>query len=122
SVERRRDVLFRLEQKYGPGLERVVAAGAEAKSELELLDTADADLQDLAARISRAEESFASRCRALSAKRRSGARRLGTAVSGHMAGLGMPDGRLRAALDPLESAGRGGAESVRFLCTLNPGM
>ncbi len=122
AVERRRDLLFRLEQKYGPGLERVLAAGAEAKAELELLDTADADLQDLAARIARAEETFGSRSRGLSAKRRTGARRLGTEVSGHMAELGMPDGRLRVDLEALTAPGRGGAEAVRFLCAMNPGM
>ena len=122
AVEKRRDVLFRLEQKYGPGMERVMAAGAEARAELELLDTADADLQDLGARITRAEESFASRCRALTAKRRTAARKLGNAVSGHMNGLGMPDGRLRVDLEALPAAGRGGAEAVRFLCAMNPGM
>jgi DNA repair protein RecN (Recombination protein N) len=122
AVERRRDLLFKLEQKYGPGIERVLAAGAEAKAEVELLDTADADLKDLAARIARAEEAFTSRCRALTAKRRAAARRLGSAVSGHMAGLGMPDGRLRVDLAALPAAGRAGAEAVHFLCALNPGM
>ena len=120
-VEQRRDTLFKLEQKYGPGIERVLATGAEAAAELELLDTADADLADLAARVKKAEETFTSRCRALTAKRTSGARRLGTAVSSHLAGLGMPDGRVRIALDPSEPS-RSGAESIRFLCSLNPGM
>ena len=121
AVERRRDLLFKLEQKYGPGIERVLAAGAEASSELELLDTADADLADLAARVARAEETFTSRCRSLTAKRTSGARRLGNAVSSHLAGLGMPDGRVRIALEP-GTPSRHGAETVRFLCALNPGM
>src|SRR5205823_5751573 len=62
------------------------------------------------------------RCTSLSAKRRSGARRLGSAVSGHMAGLGMPDGRLRVGLEPLAAPASGGGEAVRFLCTLNRGM
>ena len=38
SVERRRDLLYRLDQKYGPGVERVLATLEEARRELELLD------------------------------------------------------------------------------------
>ncbi len=122
AVERRRDLLFKLEQKYGPGEDRVLAAGAEARAELELLDTADADLDDLARRLALAEERLDAAARALSARRRVAAGRLGTAVSRQMAGLGMPDGRLRVALERLAAPGRTGAESVEFLCSLNPGM
>lgn len=122
TVEGRRDVLFRLDQKYGPGLERVLAAGAEAKAELDLLDNAETDLRDLAARLAQAERDVADRCKALSARRRSAAKRLGAAVSKQLKGLGMPDGVLRAALEPLDQPGRYGAESVEFLCALNPGM
>ena len=122
TVEGRRDALFRLDQKYGPGIEQVLAAGAEARAELDLLDTADGDLQDLSARIAQAERDFQERCKALGAKRRSAAKRLGAAVSKHLTGLGMPDGVLRAALEPLDTPGRNGAESIEFLCALNPGM
>jgi len=122
EVERRRDVLFRLDQKYGPGIERVLETGADAHRELELLDTADVDIALLATRIEDAERSFAEACRALSAKRRRTARRLGEAVSKRLALLGMPDGRMRVALEPAGAAGRSGAERVEFLVALNPGL
>jgi DNA repair protein RecN (Recombination protein N) len=122
SVGARRDLLFGLEQKYGPGLERVLAAGTEAKAELELLDTADADLEELGRLLRRAEDSFEVRCRSLTAKRKTGARKLGAAVSRHLAGLGMPDGTLRIALAAGAPPGPNGAESVEFVCSLNPGM
>ena len=48
EVERRRDVLFRLTQKYGATLEAVLAARDAAAAELDLLDTADVDLRALA--------------------------------------------------------------------------
>ena len=122
AVEQRRDVLFKLDQKYGPGLDRVQAAGAEARRELELLDTADADIKDLAARVTEAGAAFALRCKALTTRRRSAAKKLGAAVSGHLASLGMPEGRLRVVLEPLAEPGRTGAESVEFVCALNPGL
>jgi len=122
TVEARRDVLFRLDQKYGPGIDRILATGAEARDELSLLDSADSDIRELAARINEADHAFADRCKALGARRRSAARRLGSAVSKQLKGLGMPDGVLRVALESLDEPGRHGAESVEFLCALNPGL
>jgi len=122
AVERRRDVLFRLEQKYGPGTDRVIAAGEEARRELGLLDTAGTDLASLARQLGEGRSDLAERCRALTAKRTSAARRLAKAVSAHLAGLGMPDGRFRVALEPLAAPSRHGAEAVEFVVQLNPGM
>ncbi len=122
AVEQRRDLLFQLDRKYGPGLERVRAAGEDARRELEMLDTAGADLAELDQRIRVAHEAFVVRCRALSARRRGAARKLGGAVSQQLAGLGMPDGKLSVSLDPLDEPGSTGAEQVEFLVSLNPGM
>src|SRR5439155_15953450 len=49
AVEQRRDLLFRLTQKYGPTLPDVLATRDRAARELELLDTADLDLRQIAA-------------------------------------------------------------------------
>ncbi len=122
AAERRRDVLFRLDQKYGPGLDRVLAAGEEAARELDLLDTAGTDIAALDARLADAERVLAAACGALTAKRRAAAKRLGGAVSSRLDALGMPNGVMRVALEPVEAAGRTGAERVAFLCTLNPGL
>ena len=48
TVEQRRDVLFRLTQKYGPSVPDVLATRDRAERELELLDTADLDLRTIA--------------------------------------------------------------------------
>ncbi|HTT67716.1 MAG TPA: DNA repair protein RecN [Gemmatimonadales bacterium] len=122
SLERRRDLLFRLDQKYGPGMDRVIAAGEEARRELGLLDTADTDLAALARRIEEARSALADRCRALTAKRSTAARRLGRAVTARLAALGMPDGKFRVELKRLEAPSRSGAEAVEFMVQLNPGM
>ena len=122
SLERRRDLLFRLDQKYGPGMDRVIAAGEEARRELGLLDTADTDLAALARHIEEARSALADRCRALTAKRSTAARRLGRAVTARLAALGMPDGKFRVELKRLEAPSRSGAEAVEFMVQLNPGM
>ncbi len=121
-VERRRDALIQLDRKYGPGIERVIAAGEEARRELGLLDTADTDLAALARAVEEARRDLAERCRALTSKRAAAAKKLARAVTSQLAALGMPDGKFRVALAPLETPGRYGAESVEFLVQLNPGM
>ncbi len=122
AVERRRDLLFRLDQKYGPGLERVIAAGEEARAELGLLDTADTDLVAMGRRLDEARTSLGERCRGLTAKRTAAARRLAPAVTGRLGRLGMPDGAFRVALTRLDAPARSGAETVEFMVRLNPGM
>jgi len=122
GVERRRDLLFRLDQKYGPGLERVIAAGEEARTELGLLDTADTDLAAIGRRLEEAGGALGERCRALTAKRTTAARKLARAVTVRLGGLGMPDGKFRVAVTRLDAAARSGAESVEFMVQLNPGM
>ncbi len=122
ALERRRDVLFRLDQKYGPGLDRVLAACDQARGELALLDTADTDLTALRRRLEEARADLAERCRALTARRTSAARKLAKAVTSRLAALGMPDGRFRVALVALDAPSRGGAEAVEFMVQLNPGL
>jgi DNA repair protein RecN (Recombination protein N) len=122
AVERRRDLLYRLDQKYGPGIARVLETLAESRRELELLDTAGTDLAALGTRIAEAEAAFAARCRVLTAKRTAAAKKLGPAVTRHLGGLGMPDGVFRVALEPLEAPSASGVERVEFLVRLNPGM
>ncbi|HXY69229.1 MAG TPA: DNA repair protein RecN [Gemmatimonadales bacterium] len=122
SVERRRDLLFRLDQKYGPGMDRVIAAGEAARSELGLLDTADTDLAALARRIEEARGSLLECCRALTARRTTAARRLAKAVTARLGALGMADGKFRVELRRLEAPARSGAEAVAFMVQLNPGM
>src|SRR5258706_1524616 len=58
TVEQRRDLLFRLQQKHGPTIADVLAARDTAARELELLDTADLDLRNIAADRERSAGEF----------------------------------------------------------------
>ena len=122
TVERRRDLLFRLTGKYGPSLEAVLATRDEAAAELDLLDTADTDLRALAARRSAAEAVLDQASSALSALRRGAADRLTRGVNRLLPRLGLPGGKLSVALLPLSQPGPHGRESVQLDVQLNVGL
>ena len=122
AVEQRRDVLFRLTQKYGPALPDVLATRDRAARELELLDTADLDLRQMAALRETAAADFARACAALTAKRTQGATHLAQAVNELLPALGMQGGRFAVRLVPLPAPRFHGAEDAVFEVQLNVGL
>ncbi len=122
AVERRRDLLYRLKQKYGPDLEDVVRTGEQALKELELLDTADTDLEAIAERRSQAERQLEEVATRLNEKRKRAGGRLEKAVNKLLPGLGMSQGKLEVQLSPAREVSASGKDVVRFLVTLNEGM
>jgi len=122
EVERRRDLLFGLMQKYGTDVDAVLAARAEAAAELDVLDTADLDLRALGARRDAATAALTTAAATLSERRRAAADRLARAVNRWLPRLGLPGGRFSVALDPLDAVQAHGAESVTFLVQLNAGI
>lgn len=122
QVERRRDVLGRLKQKYGGTLAAVLAAARQARDELDLLDTADLDLKGLAARRVAAEAALEAAAAALTEARTTAADRMARAVNRLLPKLGLSGGTLRVALDPLPALGPHGRETVAFLVQLNKGL
>jgi DNA repair protein RecN (Recombination protein N) len=122
EVERRRDLLFRLTQKYGATVEAVLAARDESAAELDLLDTADVDLRALAARRAAAEGALEAAAGALSERRRETADRLARGVNRLLPQLGLPGGRLAVELVPLPEPASHGRESVQLTVRLNVGL
>ncbi|HEU5040117.1 MAG TPA: DNA repair protein RecN [Gemmatimonadales bacterium] len=122
EVERRRDLLFRLTQKYGPTAESVLATRTESAGELDLLDTADVDLRALAARRAAAEAALGAAAAALTARRQDAAERLARGVNRLLPRLGLPGGRLTVVLVPLPEPGAQGQESVTLHVQLNVGL
>jgi DNA repair protein RecN (Recombination protein N) len=121
EVRRRRDVLFRLTKKYGGSISEVIRAGAEARAELDLVDSADIDLKELESRERAARATLESSARALTAKRQSAAKQLARAVDKVLPELGMPDGHLTVFLNRLPQIAEYGAEDVEFRVALNVG-
>jgi DNA repair protein RecN (Recombination protein N) len=122
EVERRRDVLFRLTQKYGATLEAVLATRDDSAAELDLLDTADVDLRALAARRGAAEAALAAAAAALSARRQDAADRLARGVNRLLPQLGLTGGKLAVDLTPLPEPASHGRETVQFTVRLNVGL
>jgi DNA repair protein RecN (Recombination protein N) len=121
TVERRRDLLFRLTGKYGATVEAVLATRNEAAAELDLLDTADTDLRAIAARRTSAQAALEQAAEALSSMRRAAADRLVRGVNRLLPQLGLPGGKLSVVLTPLDEAGANGRESVQLHVQLNVG-
>jgi DNA repair protein RecN (Recombination protein N) len=122
EVEQRRDVLHRLLQKYGPTTADVLATRDRAARELDLLDTAELDLRELADRRADAGRDLGRACAALSAKRATGAERLAAAVTASLPQLGMPGGRFTVDRTALPVPRADGAETVGFTVQLNVGL
>jgi DNA repair protein RecN (Recombination protein N) len=122
EVERRRDLIFRLGQKHGAGIEAILEARRLAGEELDLLDTADTDLRALGARRTAAEAALSAAAGALSAKRRQAGDQLARAVSRLLPNLGLSGGKLGVELVPLKEPSSFGQESVTFTVRLNVGL
>ena len=122
DVEQRRDLLFRLQQKHGPTIADVLAARDTAARELELLDTADLDLRNIAGDREKAAEELARATGALTAKRLAGAKKLSRAVNKTLPALGMPGGKFGVSHFPLPTPRGDGSETITFEVKLNEGL
>ncbi len=121
EVRARRDLIYALKKKYGGTLAEVIAAGEEARTELELLDSADFDAAQLRKQESDASERLQSEARKLSALRARAATSISHAISEVLPGLGMEGGRFSVELAPRSEIGAHGAEDVEFRVALNVG-
>jgi DNA repair protein RecN (Recombination protein N) len=122
DIERRRDVLFRLTQKYGSTIEAVLALRKESAGELDLLDTADLDLKTIAARRVAAEAALRVAATSLTTRRQEASGRLARGVNRLLANLGLPGGKVSVSLTPLPEPGTSGQDDVTFMVQLNAGL
>ncbi len=121
EVDRRRDVIFRLLKKYGGTIGAVNDAGRDARTELDVLDTAALDLRSLETRVGETQQALLVAAGALSAKRRRAATTLATAVEQLLPELGMADGRFFVELLQRDEIAATGAEAIEFRVALNVG-
>ncbi|HEY7394314.1 MAG TPA: DNA repair protein RecN [Gemmatimonadaceae bacterium] len=121
DVRRRRDLLFRLTKKYGGTLADVIRTGEEARTELDLVDSAGIDIRQLEGREREARAALQDASAELSQLRAVGAEELARAVDGVLPDLGMADGHVHVALLPLGEIGPAGAEGVELRVALNVG-
>ena len=121
EVERRRDLIFRLTKKYGPGLGDVLETAQRARAELDLVDSAAFDIRQLRERERDAASRVGEVAATLTGLRGAAADRLARAVDEVLPDLGIPDGRFSVVLSPRSEIGPSGAEDVEFRVALNVG-
>jgi DNA repair protein RecN (Recombination protein N) len=94
------------------------------RERLDALESGASSAAALAERADQAAARYAEAAAALSAGRRAAAEDLGTRVSAQLEELGMPQGRLRVAVEakPAERGDANGIDRVEFAVRLNPGQ
>jgi DNA repair protein RecN (Recombination protein N) len=123
-LEERLGEIHDLARKYRVKPDRLPELQAELAEELDELENADEQLGQLEAEQEHLRGEYLAAARRLSGKRRSQAKRLATAVTEAMAGLGMPGGKLEVALSPRDEAegAAHGLEDVELVVSANPGQ
>jgi DNA repair protein RecN (Recombination protein N) len=128
--------LFRLEgllRQHGPTLDDVLAARERIAAELSDLASVESRVVELEATRATLLREAAARARTLSQRRRKGAEKLGAAISGELADLGMGGARVVVDVAPLGGAGpelsvdgarlgHDGIDRVEFLISPNKGI
>ena len=122
EVERRRDLLYRLSQKYGDTIDAILETRDESAAELDMLDTADLDLEQLAGERTAAEEELTAAAGALTELRKKAATDLSLQVEKLLPGLGLPHGEFSVVFRQLDGVTESGAEQITFTVQLNPGL
>jgi DNA repair protein RecN (Recombination protein N) len=122
TIQRRRDLLFRLKSKYGPALADVLATAAHARRELESLDGAAFQRAALAKDVDTARDDMADLAHQLSAARSRAARTLAAEVMKVLPALGLDGATFQVSIEPLPEPGPSGSERIEFLVAVNRGF
>ena len=121
KISERLDQIDRLERKYGPSLEDVIAFGERAGARLEELRASDERVEERRAALKRVDAELKTACEALTQSRRTLADGLSRAVMEQLGDLGMAKTRFEIRIEPEAKQGAMGADRVEFLISPNPG-
>ena len=120
AVESRSDLLYRLEKKYGPTVEDMLAYLAQRREELSALETADSTLLELEEKQKKARAAVRSAGARLSGARKAAAAELEERISRELREVDMPNVRFRVAFTE-KAPSPDGCDSIRFLMSANVG-
>lgn len=121
KISERLDQIDRLERKYGPSLEDVIAFGERAGARLEELRASDERVEERRAALKRVDAELKTACEALTKSRRTLADGLSRAVMEQLGDLGMAKTRFEIRIEPEPKPSATGADRVEFLISPNPG-
>jgi DNA repair protein RecN (Recombination protein N) len=120
AVDRRRDQIAAVTRKHGGSADAALVALREARTELDVLDTAAVDLRGLTEREQSARTALAAHAAKLTKLRQKASKKLATEVEALLPDLGLPGGRFVVHLEPT-GISASGAERVEFRVALNVG-
>jgi DNA repair protein RecN (Recombination protein N) len=121
TIERRRDLIFRVTRKYGGSEEAALEQLESARGEIALVDDAGAGADALDRQVVEARTALENAAKALTAARKKAAGVLAKGVEEQLPSLGLSGGRFSVELRPLDAIGADGAEEVEFTVALNVG-
>ena len=121
SVERRRDMIYRLIKKHGGTEESALAQLDEVRRELALIDDASAGEDSLQRDVAAATAKLESAACDLTASRTRAAETLGQEVERVLPSLGLADGRFAVTVRSVPEIGPDGADEIELAATLNVG-
>ena len=107
AIEARLDLIYKLKRKYGAGIDEIVRFGQAARAELEELENADQQIEQLTAQADRLEAEATAAAQELSARRQQAAGEMVQRVQEELAFLDMPGVKLAFACraQPLSQSG-----------------
>ena len=120
AVDRRRDQIAAVTRNHGGSADAALVALREARTELDVLDTAAVDLRGLTEREQSARTALAAHAAKLTKLRQKASKKLATEVEALLPDLGLPGGRFVVHLEPT-GISASGAERVEFRVALNVG-
>jgi DNA repair protein RecN (Recombination protein N) len=125
GVEERLARLERLKRKYGPGLDDVIAKGAQLRTEASRLRGSDERAGDLERELATATAEYRTAAVALSAARRAAAAPFARSLKALLADLAMAETRFEVRFESHEDApdrwDARGIDAVEFFVSPNPG-
>ena len=121
KIAARLDLISRLERKYGPTLEEVIAFGETASRRLNELKTSDESIAVLKKRYKEADAKLREACAELSKQRKASALKLSEEICRQLADLGMAKTRFDVRIEPEPKPLNTGMDRVEFMISPNPG-
>ncbi len=121
KISERLDLISKLERKYGPNLEDVIAFGEEAAARLAAIQSSDASIEEQRKQLKKLDAALKSACDQLTASRRILAEKLAASIVEQLRDLGMGKTRFEIRVDPEPKPTANGIDSVEFMISPNPG-
>ena len=121
KISARLDLIGRLERKYGPTLEEVIAFGQDVSRRLESLKGSDEHIAELKRQYKEVDSRLREACATLTEARRKSAEALSGAICDQLADLGMAKTRFEVRVEPEPKPLSTGMDRVEFMISPNPG-